>query len=311
MQAGAAPRTAPSERAGPDLAQPPKECPHCGTRYGTPLRVPLPQEARKPIVMEAYVCSRCGRIEFFDPRTGMPTPTTALFLGAPKETEAAAAEPAAKAATRVAPARALQDGDELARTDPTYVDAELGRRRLVRAVAVAGIVVGAALAVYAAVAWPSDAHISNQVPIGVGIYLAGICALADWILGRSFRRQIESVRTADDGLRATLRDGRTLLARWKDPNFAVDCLTRPRADRSPPVSYLMLWPMDRAVTPGELSEGGRSWLFAASRAHGLTVTEKSLGSGTSGMKLHEIRREAEAVKGSKASSGGGQSPTTR
>lgn len=302
MQSPEVQRPAVEARGAAEPVQPPTDCPRCGTRYGTPLRVPLPQEARKPIVMEAYVCSRCGRLEFFDPRTGMATPTTSLFLGPPAETTVPVERRAAPPGPRIVPPRALGDGDELARTDATYVEGELRRRTIVRAAALAGIVVGAGLAAFAALEWPATTHISNQLPIGIGVYLVGICVLADWILGRSFRRQIQSVRTTPEGVQATLRDGRSLWARWRDPTFAVDCLARPRMDRSPPVSYLLLWPMDRGVTPGELSEPGRNWLLAAAKDHGIRVTEKGLGSGGSAMKLHELRSDAEGVKGRSESS---------
>lgn len=310
MQSSTVQRPAVEARAAPGPAQPPKDCPRCGTRYGTPLRVPLPQEARKPIVMEAYVCSRCGRIEFFDPRTGMAAPTTSLFLGAPAETKSSPEESAVAPVPRVVAPRVVGEGDELARTDATYVDGEVRRRTVVRAAALAGIVVGAGLAAFAGLEWPSTTHVSNQLPIGIGIYLVGICVLADWILGRSFRRQIQSVRTSGQGVEATLRDGRTLLARWADPKFAVDCLARPRMDRSPPVSYLLLWPMDRGVTPGELTESGRNWLLTAAKTHGINVTEKSLGSGGTSMKLHELRAAAEGVKGARESSRPGRPPAS-
>lgn len=240
----------------------------------------------------------------------MATPTSSLFLGPPTEVRVASESTPLPPVPRIVPPRALGDGDELARTDTNYVDGELRRRTVVRTAALAGILVGAGLAAFAALEWPATTHISDQLPIGIGVYLVGICVLADWILGRSFRRQIQSVRTTEEGVQATLRDGRSLLARWRDPTFAVDCLARPRLDRSPPVSYLLLWPMDRGVTPGELSEPGRNWLLAAAKDHGVRVTEKRLGSGSPAMKLHELRSDAEGVKGRRESSRPGRPPAS-
>lgn len=60
-----APPTAPSPAEAPS---PPAVCPRCQAEYALPRRIPIPQEAGRPVIWEAYVCPRCGRVEFYEPR---------------------------------------------------------------------------------------------------------------------------------------------------------------------------------------------------------------------------------------------------
>lgn len=63
-----APRSAPIAPS-PGLApSPPAACPRCQAEYALPRRVPIPQEAGRPVVWEAYICRNCGRVELYEPR---------------------------------------------------------------------------------------------------------------------------------------------------------------------------------------------------------------------------------------------------
>ena len=66
-----APPLAPSPAGAPEpeiAPSPPEVCASCRVPLGVPRRVPIPQVASDPILWDAYICPRCGRIELYEPR---------------------------------------------------------------------------------------------------------------------------------------------------------------------------------------------------------------------------------------------------
>lgn len=51
----------------PFAPSPIKVCPGCRGELALPRRVPVPQPASSPEIWEAYVCPRCGRVEWYVP----------------------------------------------------------------------------------------------------------------------------------------------------------------------------------------------------------------------------------------------------
>lgn len=279
----------PSLRTASGPLQSPRTCPNCGKEYPPARRIGIPQESRRPLALDAYVCSACGRVEFYEPAKPIGVAPGALpgAISGPGAVRVQATPASMAPALKVA--QEQSDPSELCRTDLAYVKQHSRRRYHVMEATLGGIVAGFGVVTYGALAWPAGLAFSNQVPIGVGAYIVGVSALGYFLVGRGLRRRIVSARLVPEGVQAVLQEGTTIVASWKDPKFALDCLVRPQQDRSPPVSYVLMWPMDRRVSAGELTAQGMARLLEAARNQGLEVSEKPLGKGPSSMELREVR----------------------
>jgi len=163
--------------------------------------------------------------------------------------------------------------------------AEIGRYLLILLGAVCGGA-GAALWVTTSVA------LVGVAMLGFGLILVALGASLHLVLLRNRDRWPEAAHAWDEGIELLLHDGELRAASWDDPKLALDVFVRPQR-RSTDDERLLVWKMDSAILPCDLSQGGFERLMQAVVAHDLRLAEYRRGRATREARAYEIRGRAD------------------
>jgi len=121
-----------------------------------------------------------------------------------------------------------------------------------------------------------------------GLLLVVLGALLHLVLVRDRDRWPERAHAWDEGIELLLHDGELRAASWTDPKLALDLLVHPRG-RTSEVERLLVWKMDSAIPPCDLSESGFARLMQVVVDHDLRLSEYRSGRTTREARAYVIR----------------------
>jgi len=159
--------------------------------------------------------------------------------------------------------------------------AEIGRFLLI---GLGAICASAALAFWLT----SHAALVAAPLLAFGLLLVALGLTLHFVLQRDRDRWPEAAHAWEEGIELLLHDGELRAASWSDPKLALDLFVHQRPG---PASdeRLLVWRMDSAVPPCDLSEGGFNHLLRVVVTHDLRLTEFRRGRGSREARAYEIR----------------------
>ena len=128
--------------------------------------------------------------------------------------------------------------------------------------------------------------------LGFGLFLVALGATLHLVLLRDRERWPEEAHAWEEGIELLLHDGELRAAAWTDPKLALDIFVHPRR-RSTEVERLLVWRMDAAIPPCDLSERGLGRLMEVVRTHELQLAEYRSGRKDREARAYEIRGRRE------------------
>lgn len=128
--------------------------------------------------------------------------------------------------------------------------------------------------------------------LGFGLVLVALGATLHLVLLRDRDRWPDEAHVWEEGIELLLHDGELRAASWTDPNLALDVFVTPRR-RSADPDRLLVWKMDSAIPPGDLSESGLERLMQMVTAHDLRLAEYRSGRLGRESRAYEIRGRVE------------------
>lgn len=160
---------------------------------------------------------------------------------------------------------------------------------------VGGTAVGLFVIVYGLFFWPSTALLPSVAPIASGTVVLVGTAWGAWLLRRTSRRRLTSVRLTPEGIQGSMADGTLVNADWNDPGFALDITSTSVRSSAGPAHYSLRWVRSPGAYAREISSTGLNHLLESARAHGLVVSETSTTTGRFTTQTSRIRASNRGV----------------
>ena len=138
-------------------------------------------------------------------------------------------------------------------------------------------------------------HLTALLALAVlafGLTLLALGGALHFFLLRNRDRWPEQAHAWDEGIEVLLHDGELRGALWSDPKLALDVFVRPLR-RAEGDESLLVWRMDSAIPPCDLSEQGLARLLAIVAAHKLRLAEFRRGRRAREPRVYEIRGRPE------------------